>query len=186
MKTNTAKLINESSTLFLRYYLYSELRSTKLHTLSSKYVDILIQKINYQINRAIIQSGEMMGTVAAQSISQPVTQLTLNSFHFSGISTKSVTLGVPRITEIINVAKNIKSPSMEIFVKDGCSPENIANTIENVSLKQLIKGYKTLKIDDSFFQEYDSIEYIECELSEYCIQLTIDLNELRLIVFGSL
>jgi DNA-directed RNA polymerase II subunit RPB1 len=47
---------------------------------------------------------------------EPATQMTLNTFHFAGVSAKNVTLGVPRLKEIINVAKNIKTPSMKIFL----------------------------------------------------------------------
>lgn len=43
--------------------------------------------------------------------------MTLNTFHNAGISSKNVTLGVPRLKEIINVAKNIKTPSMKIFME---------------------------------------------------------------------
>lgn len=42
--------------------------------------------------------------------------MTLNTFHFAGVSSKNVTLGVPRLKEIINVAKNIKTPSMKIYL----------------------------------------------------------------------
>jgi len=48
---------------------------------------------------------------------EPATQMTLNTFHNAGISSKNVTLGVPRLKEIINVAKNIKTPSMKIFLE---------------------------------------------------------------------
>lgn len=41
-------------------------------------------------------------------------QMTLNTFHFAGVSAKNVTLGVPRLTEIINIAKNIKTPSLTV------------------------------------------------------------------------
>ena len=58
----------------------------------------------------------MIGTVAAQSIGEPTTQMTLNTFHFAGVSAKNVTLGVPRLTEIINIAKNIKTPSLEVHL----------------------------------------------------------------------
>ena len=58
----------------------------------------------------------MIGTVAAQSIGEPTTQMTLNTFHFAGVSAKNVTLGVPRLTEIINIAKNIKTPSLTVFL----------------------------------------------------------------------
>lgn len=44
--------------------------------------------------------------------------MTLNTFHFAGVSSKNVTLGVPRLKEIINVAKNIKAPSMQIYLKN--------------------------------------------------------------------
>ena len=58
----------------------------------------------------------MIGTVAAQSIGEPTTQMTLNTFHFAGVSAKNVTLGVPRLTEIINIAKNIKTPSLSVYL----------------------------------------------------------------------
>jgi len=44
--------------------------------------------------------------------------MTLNTFHFAGVSSKNVTLGVPRLKEIINVSKNIKTPSLKIFLEE--------------------------------------------------------------------
>lgn len=44
--------------------------------------------------------------------------MTLNTFHFAGVSSQNITLGVPRIQEIINVSKNIKGPSMTIYLKE--------------------------------------------------------------------
>lgn len=55
-------------------------------------------------------------SIAAQSIGEPATQMTLNTFHYAGVSSKNVTLGVPRLKEIINVAKNIKTPRLEIYL----------------------------------------------------------------------
>ena len=63
-------------------------------------------------------AGEMCGVLAAQSIGEPTTQMTLNTFHYAGVSAKNVTLGVPRLKELINVAKSIKTPSVTIFVKE--------------------------------------------------------------------
>ncbi|KAH0863267.1 hypothetical protein HID58_080478 [Brassica napus] len=60
--------------------------------------------------------GEMIGCVAAQSIGEPATQMTLNTFHYAGVSAKNVTLGVPRLREIINVAKRIKTPSLSVYL----------------------------------------------------------------------
>ena len=55
-----------------------------------------------------VSPGEVCGIVAAQSIGEPATQMTLNTFHFAGVSEKNVTLGVPRLEEIIR-EENIES-----------------------------------------------------------------------------
>ena len=77
-----------------------------------------IRTIEDTCRRAQVQPGEVVGTVAAQSIGEPAQQMTLNTFHFSGISSRNVTLGVPRLTEIINVSKNPKHPSISIYFPD--------------------------------------------------------------------
>lgn len=59
---------------------------------------------------AYVEPGEAVGAIGAQSISEPGTQMTLKTFHFSGISSMNVTLGVPRLKEIINAAKMISTP----------------------------------------------------------------------------
>lgn len=50
----------------------------------------------------------MIGALAAQSIGEPATQMTLNTFHYAGVSAKNVTLGVPRLNELINITKHPK------------------------------------------------------------------------------
>ena len=59
----------------------------------------------------------MVGIIAAQSIGEPTTQLTLNTFHQAGVSSKSgVTRGVPRIEEILKLSFEIKNPSLTVFL----------------------------------------------------------------------
>ena len=58
----------------------------------------------------------MIGSIAAHSLGEPATQMTLNTFHFAGVSSKNVTLGVPRLKEVINVSKNLKTPMMQIYL----------------------------------------------------------------------
>ena len=61
----------------------------------------------------------MVGIVGAQSIGEPTTQMTLNTFHFAGVSSKSnVTRGVPRIEELLSLTENIKNPSITIQLKE--------------------------------------------------------------------
>ena len=89
--------------------------------------------------------GEMIGTVAAQSIGEPTTQMTLNTFHFAGVSAKNVTLGVPRLTEIINIAKNIKTPSLTVFLmgdaaKDREAAKNVQCALEHTTLRKVTEA----------------------------------------------
>jgi DNA-directed RNA polymerase II subunit RPB1 len=80
-----------------------------------------LTKIKVAFDDAIVNPGEMVGSVAANSIGEPATQMTLNTFHNAGISSKNVTLGVPRLREVINVAKTIKTPSLKIFLDPALS-----------------------------------------------------------------
>ncbi|KAH9324359.1 hypothetical protein KI387_004537, partial [Taxus chinensis] len=60
-----------------------------------------------------MEAGAAVGAVGAQSIGEPGTQMTLKTFHFAGVASMNITLGVPRIKEIINAAKNISTPIIE-------------------------------------------------------------------------
>ena len=61
----------------------------------------------------------MVGIIAAQSIGEPTTQMTLNTFHYAGVASKSnVTRGVPRIEEILSLSENPKNPSCTVYLKE--------------------------------------------------------------------
>jgi DNA-directed RNA polymerase III subunit RPC1 len=63
-----------------------------------------------QIQKSKIDRGEGIGAVTAQSLSEPATQMTLKTFHFAGVASMNVTLGVPRLKEVINATQNITTP----------------------------------------------------------------------------
>jgi DNA-directed RNA polymerase III subunit RPC1 len=62
----------------------------------------------------LLPAGSTVGAFGAQSIGEPGTQMTLKTFHFAGVASMNVTQGVPRIKEIINAAKNISTPVMDV------------------------------------------------------------------------
>jgi DNA-directed RNA polymerase II subunit RPB1 len=97
-----------------------------------KALEILLQTIILTYKRAIVAPGEMVGMIAAQSIGEPTTQMTLNTFHFAGVASKSnVTRGVPRIEEILSLSTSIKNPSLTVYLKeDEQSDKDKANTIQ--------------------------------------------------------
>ncbi|MBI2522975.1 DNA-directed RNA polymerase subunit A'' [Candidatus Woesearchaeota archaeon] len=70
-----------------------------------------------EYNNARVQAGESVGLISAESIGEPGTQMTLNTFHFAGVMEMNVTLGLPRIIEILDGRKELQTPSMEIYLK---------------------------------------------------------------------
>ncbi len=64
--------------------------------------------------KTFIQPGDGVGAITAQSLGEPCTQMTLKTFHFAGVASMNVTLGVPRIKEIFNATKDIKTPIIDI------------------------------------------------------------------------
>ena len=71
-----------------------------------------------------VNLGEMAGVLAAQSIDEPATQMALNTFHYASVSTKNGTLGVPRLKDIINVAKTPKTPGLTVYLQENVSGDD--------------------------------------------------------------
>ena len=67
-------------------------------------------------NKAKVEPGQAVGIVTAQSIGEPGTQMTLRTFHFAGIRERNVTLGLPRLIELVDARKNPVTPTMDIFL----------------------------------------------------------------------
>ncbi|AMK15831.1 DNA-directed RNA polymerase subunit A [Methanobrevibacter olleyae] len=78
----------------------------------------LVLKVNEAYGRAYIEAGEAVGTVAAQSVGEPGTQMTMRTFHYAGVAELNVTLGLPRLIEIVDARKKISTPTMDIFFED--------------------------------------------------------------------
>jgi len=125
---------------------------------------VLLETITLQYKKSIVAPGEMVGMIAAQSIGEPTTQMTLNTFHFAGVSSKSnVTRGVPRIEEILSLTENVKNPSLTVHLKEGDDLDkdkamNIATMIENTYLEDIV-DYVEIRyepnLESSIHQEDD-------------------------------
>ncbi|KAJ2630989.1 DNA-directed RNA polymerase II core subunit rpo21 [Coemansia sp. RSA 1290] len=110
-----------NATLLFQIHLRAHLaakRVIEMYHLTKEAFDWLLAEIETRFKRAQVNPGEMVGVLAAQSIGEPATQMTLNTFHHAGVSSKNVTLGVPRLKEVINVATNIKTPMMHVYLDD--------------------------------------------------------------------
>jgi len=131
--------------ILIDIHLNPKILITKFKIQESEY-DLIYNNIYTLFQKAKIAPGEMVGIVAAQSIGEPATQMTLNTFHFAGVSAKSnVTRGIPRLTELLHLSKNIKSPSTKIFLKDEFNTDRnrstyVKNKLEYIILKDVVKN----------------------------------------------
>lgn len=101
----------------LRFHL-SPMRMIVKERLTETAFDTLCELLVLRNWQAWVQPGEQVGIIAAQSIGEPSTQMTLNTFHLAGVASKSnVTRGVPRLKELLKVTQNPKAVSLTIPLK---------------------------------------------------------------------
>jgi DNA-directed RNA polymerase II subunit RPB1 len=107
---------------------------------------MLLEMIVLKYKQSIVHPGEMVGVIAGQSIGEPTTQMTLNTFHLAGVASKSnVTRGVPRIEELLRLTSNPKNPSLTIHLKqmdelDKDKATKYANMIEFTKLSDIVSS----------------------------------------------
>jgi DNA-directed RNA polymerase II subunit RPB1 len=107
---------------------------------------LLLDTITGDYKRAIVAPGEMVGMIAGQSIGEVSTQMTLNTFHFAGVASKSnVTRGVPRIEEILSLSSEIKNPSLSVYLKPEDEKQKekaqtIMYMLEHTKLEEIVKS----------------------------------------------
>jgi DNA-directed RNA polymerase II subunit RPB1 len=101
----------------LRYHLGPH-NSVVKYRMTQLAFNTLVEQILVKNWAAWAQPGEQVGIIAAQSIGEPATQMTLNTFHLAGVAAKSgMTRGVPRLKEVFKVTKAPKATSLSIFLK---------------------------------------------------------------------
>ena len=92
----------------------------------------LIRKLKQAYDRAHVEAGEAVGTVAAQSVGEPGTQMTMRTFHYAGVTELNVILGLPRLIEIVDARKDIATPTMDIyFDEERRNDEEFVRTLAN-------------------------------------------------------
>eukprot|EP00871_Galdieria_phlegrea_P004168 jgi/Galph1/4752/GphlegSOOS_G3327.1 len=135
-----------NATLLFQIHIRATLATKRIiifHRLNSEAFSWLLGEIESRFLRAQVSPGEMIGAIAAQSIGEPTTQMTLNTFHLAGVSEKNVTLGVPRFKEVINVAKNMKKPSLTVYLKNEAAQDEeaakrVMSELQFITLKNVV------------------------------------------------
>jgi DNA-directed RNA polymerase subunit A' len=123
--------------------LAAELKKNLLEvTLTEKAVDEVIDQAIENYRKSLIEPGEAAGIVSAQSIGEPGTQMTLRTFHFAGVREQNVTLGLPRLIEIVDARKIPSTPNMTVYLDKKCrekreKAEEVARAITHTTLKDI-------------------------------------------------
>jgi DNA-directed RNA polymerase subunit A" len=92
-------------------------RELKERKVTKKQMEEIVKRLNSGYENAKIEAGEAAGVVSAQSIGEPGTQMTMRTFHYAGVAEINVTLGLPRLIEIVDARKNPSTPMMTIFLE---------------------------------------------------------------------
>jgi DNA-directed RNA polymerase II subunit RPB1 len=135
---------NQLFAMMYAYYLTPR-NLLERHRFNRAAVISLVDAIVVGYKKSLVAPGETVGIIAAQSIGEPTTQMTLNTFHFAGVASKSnVTRGVPRIEEILGLTENPKNPSCEVALYrdeqyDKANVRKLIPFIENISLRDIVK-----------------------------------------------
>jgi len=190
LKVNDIFHNNKLLEILIDIYLHPKSLINQYYITKEEYNAILTE-IKLGFNNSKISPGEMVGAIAAQSIGEPATQMTLNTFHFAGVSAKSnVTRGIPRLKELLHISSNIKSPSTEIYLKpnyqnDRNKANYIKNIIEFTVIKDIIESssiyydpmnniHETIIEEDkdmlSIYKEFIDIENADIETYDWILR----------------
>jgi DNA-directed RNA polymerase II subunit RPB1 len=188
----------DSATQLFKCLLRSRLSFKRLVTdyrLNKLALENVLGDLENRFLRAAVAPGEMVGVLAAQSIGEPATQMTLNTFHFAGVSSKNVTLGVPRLKEILNIAANIKTPGMLLHHQDPAASKqmvkDLRSRIEHTTLRSLTESVELyydpdvrstlIEADQDMVESYfilpDENENYDAQ-SKWLLRITLDRKKL--------
>ncbi len=209
IKDEVAKLEGEIPKLIVQELQISLLRVSKERAITREHLKGIIDSVRQSFFKSIVEPGEAVGTVAAQSIGEPGTQMTLRTFHYAGVAELNVTLGLPRLIEIIDARKTPSAALMSIYLKKpyASSLEKARSfaqkieltTIEDIALQtevDLISTVFLITMDRSRMKRRElkpidvadtikTIPKVEVDIDGYKLSLkptTGSLSELRRIV----
>lgn len=145
MENALIKLVgNKLSVNHILVHLRSTLVSKRLPGVSLEKLKEVLHSCLEMAETSVCQGGTMCGTIAAQSIGEPATQMTLNTFHSAGTGNRTVMRGVPRFKEVIDCTKNPKGPSLTVHLNDDISQSkrlssNIARGMKKLLFAEVVQ-----------------------------------------------
>lgn len=133
-------------------------------------LDKILGEVRRRYEYSLVEPGEAVGIIAAQSMGEPSTQMTMRTFHYAGVAELNVTLGLPRIIELVDARKTPSTPTMTIYLeeehaKDKEEAKKVAKQIETVVVSDLINKTEMDLIDSRVTLIFDEYELSRRELT---------------------
>ncbi len=150
---------NKIMTSMIRFYL-SPKELLFRHRFNKSALMYLVEFIRVKYQQTKVNPGEMVGPLAAQSIGEVSTQLTLNTFHTAGKASTVTTGGVPRLKELMAYSKKIKTPSVMVYLddeyrKDKTKGLNLRNNFELTTIADIVSSV-SLYLDSNMTTDIDA------------------------------
>lgn len=137
--------------------------------------------------KAAMEPGTAVGALCAQSIGEPGTQMTLKTFHFAGVASMNITLGVPRIKEIINASKKISTPIITVALENEKDPEfarRVKGRIEKTTLGEVSEYLEEVFLPDDCFLliklDVERIKLLKLEVTADSIRYALCTSKLKI------
>jgi DNA-directed RNA polymerase subunit A" len=129
-------------------------------TMEEAQVKRIVDETYKAYTKALIEPGEAAGTVAAQSVGEPGTQMTLRTFHYAGVRELNVTLGLPRLIEIVDARRIPSTPTMTVYLDDEHKgnlekAKEVVTRIERIAVENVAKSIEYDMVNASFIVEVD-------------------------------
>ena len=147
--------------------------ASERNNLTDEELENLVLKVKEAYEREEVEPGESVGTIAAQSVGEPGTQMTMRTFHYAGVVELNVTLGLPRLIEVVDARKKISTPTMDIYFTDEFKNDEefirkMGNKIGKITLNDVIKNFNVNYMDNIITAEIDQdiLDERRLELSE--------------------
>ncbi|MBI4983024.1 ribosomal L7Ae/L30e/S12e/Gadd45 family protein, partial [Candidatus Woesearchaeota archaeon] len=145
----------------------AEIKETVPANITKESLLKVMEEVGAAYEYARVHPGECVGLVSAESIGEPGTQMTLNTFHFAGVSEMNVTTGLPRIIEVFDARKDISTPMMEIYLnspfnRDIAAVKRFAAKIKETVFRELVLEYSINIFDQTF-----KVKFNQAVLGEY-------------------
>lgn len=167
-------VVNENGADYFPIKLVEEIsEASERNNLTDDELKTLVLKVKEAYEREEVEPGESVGTIAAQSVGEPGTQMTMRTFHYAGVVELNVTLGLPRLIEVVDARKKISTPTMDIFFADDYKNDEefirkMGNKIGKITLNDVIKNFNVNYMDNIITAEIDQdiLDERRLELSE--------------------